>query len=139
MSGHEIDDFAQRRIRRDREDLPRHDVGDLVPMLARIAFCRFAWFDKKLEPSRAGTSGSDLDPAQKVTLGYDADKRAACIEDGQPADPVPDHDVRRMLDARVGLHGHDADRHNVTGLHGSLSIQAIAFAPHVPLKGLSGH
>lgn len=63
------------------------------------------------------TPSADLAATQEVAFRNHADQVASVVDDGQPADVHPKHDLRGFLDRRVRGYGDDVSRHDMNCVH----------------------
>ena len=89
----------------------------LRPVRADVLGRQAAFAEKELQPARPTFLGSSFSATQKVTFRHDADEFARGIEYRKAADPVQDHELRRLKYRGIEFYRHDISGHHVNRFH----------------------
>ncbi len=116
---HDLRHLLDRRVLAHRHHVAGHHVLDLEAVGLDVFFRLLGRAEQELLPARAGLVGLELDPAQEVALGQDANQFPFGIDHGKPAHPRLDHFLDRLAERRAGGDGDHVAGHDVSGLHGS--------------------
>ena len=118
---HEVNRVLQRRAGLDGARASGHDLADLAAMgmdigvgLPRAAF-------QEAHQPREMRLGADLRAPQEIALADHTEQIAGRRHYGQAADPVPEHEPRRICDRGRRIDADHRRRHDILYEHGALS------------------